>query len=77
MNEYEGYVVVCLSDLLVNEKTNQPSFMVKVYGPYGSPREAEDNAKMIKSFGLEGGGVMVRPLVNLGDTLGRLNVDQS
>lgn len=72
MTGYEGYVVVCLGGLGI-DKNNQPGFMVKVYGPYETPWEADEKLKDIKR--LEGGAVTVRPLVSYEETVRAISAD--
>jgi len=66
-DQYE-YVVVVISCPTANVQ-NQPVFGLKVYGPYGTPREADESAKTIAS--IEYGAILVRPLINLGDLISR------
>jgi hypothetical protein len=66
-DQYE-YVVVVISCPTANAQ-NQPVFGLKVYGPYDTPREADESAKAIAS--IEYGSVLVRPLIDLGDLLSR------
>jgi len=46
---------------------------LKVYGPYETPREADEKVRDIRV--LEGGAVMVRPLVSYEDTVRRISAD--
>lgn len=72
MGDYEGYVLIVLGSLTV-DTNNQPGFMMKVYGPFESLRDAEDKRKDIQR--LEGGAVFVRPLVDYWDTVRRISAD--
>lgn len=65
------HVVICLSGLSVHTN-GSPIFGAKVYGPF-TENEVERAAKTIGS--LEGGAVLVRPLVDLTDTLNRISAD--
>lgn len=68
---FKSHVVVCLGGLSVH--TNGcPIFGCKVYGPF-TPAEADEKAKEIQW--LEGGAILVRPLVDLADTYRRLSAD--
>lgn len=73
MNEYEGYAIVVLGELVVNAQNNQPTFMIKTYGPYGTLREAEESLEMVRA--IEGVSATVRPLCNVGDALRRMSAD--
>lgn len=66
------YVVVVLSSLS-SDVNNQPGFMTKVYGPYETAREADEKVRDIRL--IEGGAVMVRPLVSYEDTVKRISAD--
>lgn len=65
------WVVVCLGSLSVHVN-GQPFFGCKVYGPFpeedlpGVQREIQK---------IEGGAILVRPLVDLDDTYRRLSAD--
>lgn len=64
-------VVVCLGGL--SEHVNgSPIFGCLVYGPFFED-EVEEKAKEIRQ--LEGGAVLIRPLVDLVDTYRRLSAD--
>lgn len=64
------YVVISLTGW--REKLNQPSFTAKAYGPFPE-EEAEQRAGDI--LHLEGGCVLVRPLVDWYDTIRRISAD--
>ncbi len=65
------HVVVCLGGL--SEHVNgSPIFGCLVYGPFTKDEVAE-KAKGIRQ--LEGGAVLIRPLVDLADTYRRLSAD--
>lgn len=67
------YVVVVAGGLAANAKTGQPGFGVKAYGPF--PDEPSADAASVTIRQLEGGAVMVRPLVSLRATLERISRD--
>lgn len=66
------YAIVVLSSLSADNK-NQPHFMTKVYGPFDSLSEAEEKVSDIRL--IEGGAVMVRPMVGYWDTVRRISAD--
>lgn len=65
------WCVVCLGGLSVHVN-GQPTFGVKVYGPF---TETEVNEKSREILRLEGGAVFVRPMVDLADTYRRISAD--
>lgn len=65
------WAVVCLGGLSVHVN-GQPTFSIKVYGPF---TEAEVNEKAREIGHLEGGAVFIRPLVDLADTYRRISAD--
>lgn len=65
------HVVVCLGGLSVHTN-GSPIFSAKVYGPF-TKEEVEDKAREI--LWIEGGAVLVRPLVDLADTYRRMSAD--
>lgn len=65
------HVVVCLFGL--SEHVNgQPQFGCKVYGPF---TQDEAVAKQGEIRRIEGGAVLVRPMVDLEDTYRRMSAD--
>lgn len=65
------HVVVCLGGL--SEHVNgSPIFGCLVYGPF-TKDEVEEKAKEIRQ--LEGGAVLIRPLVDLAETYRRISRD--
>lgn len=68
---FASHVVVCLGGLSTHEN-GSPIFSCKVYGPF-HPYEVDEKAKEIQW--LEGGAILVRPLVDLADTYRRLSAD--
>lgn len=66
-----AHVVVCLGGLSVHTN-GSPIFGCLVYGPF-SATEAETKAKEIRR--LEGGAVLIRPLVDLAETYRRISAD--
>lgn len=65
------HVIVCLGGL--SEHVNgSPIFGCLVYGPF-TANEVEAKSKEIRS--IEGGAVLIRPLVDLTDTYRRLSAD--
>lgn len=69
----DGYVVICLSGLSDHAATEQPGFLVKAYGPF--PRRALAVAARRQLRPIEGGALLVRPLVDLDDTFRRISAD--
>ncbi len=68
---WDEHVVVCLGGL--SEHVNgSPIFGCLVYGPF-TKDEVEQKAKEIRQ--LEGGAVLIRPLVDLANTYRRLSAD--
>ena len=67
----KDHVVVCLSGLSAHTN-GSPIFGCLVYGPF-TKAEVKDKAKEIQR--LEGGAVLVRPLVDLADTYRRISAD--
>lgn len=65
------HVVVCLGGVSVHEN-GSPIFSCKVYGPFTEDEVAEKAREILR---IEGGGVFVRPLVDLADTYRRLSAD--
>lgn len=65
------HVVVCLGGLSVHVN-GQPYFGCLVYGPF-TEDEVEQKAKEIQR--LEGGAILVRPLVDLANTYRRISAD--
>ena len=65
------HVVVCLSGLSVHAN-GSPIFGCKVYGPF-TEEEVEIRSAEIQR--IEGGAVLVRPMVDLEDTYRRLSGD--
>lgn len=65
------HVIVCLGGLSAHTN-GQPIFGCKVYGPF-TAKEVEQASRDIRR--LEGGAVLVRPLVDLQDTFRRLSAD--
>lgn len=66
-----SHVVVCLSGLSAHAN-GSPIFGCLVYGPFRAD-EVEEKAREIRS--LEGGAVLVRPLVDLAETYRRISAD--
>lgn len=65
------HVVVCLGGL--SEHVNgSPIFGCLVYGPF-TKDEVEEKAKEIRR--LEGGAVLIRPMVDLANTYRRISAD--
>jgi hypothetical protein len=64
-------VVVCLGNLSKHEN-GQPMFMCKVYGPFADADIAQAAADI---QAIEGGCILVRPLVDLADTIRRISAD--
>ena len=65
------HVVVCLSGLSVHTN-GSPIFGCKVYGPF---TEEEVEVRSAEIQRIEGGAVLVRPMVDLKDTYRRLSGD--
>ena len=65
------YVIVCLGGLSVHVN-GSPIFGCKVYGPFLA-EEIEEQERTIRS--LEGGAILVRPLVDIHDTIARISAD--
>lgn len=65
------HVVVCLGGLSVHVN-GSPIFGCLVYGPF-TKDEVEEKAKEIRR--LEGGAVLIRPLVDLQDVYRRISAD--
>ena len=65
------HVVVCLGGLSVH-KNGSPIFSCLVYGPF-HPYEVDAKAKEIQR--LEGGCVLIRPMVDLAETYRRISAD--
>jgi hypothetical protein len=65
------HVVVCLFGM-TEHVNGQPQFGCKVYGPF---TEDEAVAKQGEIRLIEGGAVLVRPMVDLEDTYRRMSAD--
>ena len=65
------HVVVCLGGLTAHVN-GSPIFSCKVYGPFTGD-EVDERAREILL--IEGGGVFIRPLVDLADVYRRLSAD--
>lgn len=69
--EVADRVIVCLGGLSVHVN-GSPIFSCLVYGPF---TEGEVEAKATEIRRLEGGAVLIRPLVDLTDTYRRISAD--
>jgi hypothetical protein len=69
--DVRDHVVVCLSGLSVHTN-GSPIFGCIVYGPF-TKDEVEQKASEIRR--LEGGAILIRPLVDLTDTYRRISAD--
>ena len=65
------HVVVCMGGLSVHVN-GQPYFGCKVYGPFTEDEVGERAREILR---IEGGAILVRPLVDLQDTYRRLSAD--
>ena len=65
------YVIICLGGLASNAN-GQPQFGCIVYGPFTAEEVEEKQREIVH---IEGGAVLVRPLVDLADTYRRLSAD--
>ena len=65
------YVVVCLGSLSMDVR-GQPTFGCKVYGPFSEEEAATKQGEIMR---LEGGACLLRPLVDLADTIRRISAD--
>lgn len=67
----QTHVVICLSGMSAHTN-GSPIFGCKVYGPF---TEEEVEVRSAEILRIEGGAVLVRPMVDLEDTYRRLSGD--